>query len=133
MSIRTVSSEIGLAYNRRLTKRYIDHDPTTLVLTPHARSATGDGGYSLGPGTPKAPQKFKLVAVINNWDGITRGEYADSRSWAYIVVGEYDADIAIGDTWNDGNTTYRITAILQASDYEIRCAATAFGEDPNYG
>lgn len=130
---RAISTEKGLAANRRLTEHFIAHDPTMIALVPHTKFATGDGGYEILPGTPKDSQTFKLIAVISNWDGITHAEYADVRNWAYILIAKWDADIAIGDTWQDGDTNYRITAILQASDYEIRCAVTSFGTGPNYG
>jgi hypothetical protein len=130
---RAISSETGLAENRRLTEYYIAHDPTTITLIPVKQTRQPGGGFKAERQTPRSPQQFKVVAVINNWDGIAAVQGGEVQGWAYILVGQWDAEIAIGDLWEDGDNTYRVTAILQASDYEKRCAVSSFGPEPSYG
>lgn len=130
---RAISQQHGLDILRRNTAWYITDDPSTITLTPHTKTREASGGYTLVAGTPRAPQTFKLIPFSLTTDGIVRGEGGEVRNWTYFIVAPYDAIIEIGDTWSDGETLYRVTAIVQANDYEIKAAATAFGKDPNYG
>jgi hypothetical protein len=130
---RTISQQRGLAELRRNTEWFIADDPSSIVLTPHTKTREASGGYTWVAGSPRTAQTFKLIPFSLTPDGIVRSEGGEVRNWTYFVVGTYDAEIEIGDTWSDGNTMYRVTGIVHANDYEIKAAATAFGVDPNYG
>jgi hypothetical protein len=134
MATASVSQMKVLNALRKATALSINFDPRTIILTPHTRVRTGSGGYRLVSGKPRAPQKFNLESQpINLSGGYTGGEGGSVREFGYILVGLYDAQVEIDDTWIDGNTTYRVTAIDPKNDYEKRCVVTAFGKDPNYG
>lgn len=130
---RTISRQHGLDVLRRSTNLFIADDPTIIALTPNTRLPDGIGGYDLFPETQRDPQEFKLIAVSASLDGLTQTEGGSSRNWTYVLLGRYDAIAEIGDTWIDGNTTYRVTALMQENDYERRWSVIAFGTDPNNG
>lgn len=130
---RILSKQHGLTYLRRTTDNFIADDPTLITLTPVVRLSDGCGGYTLTPGAPRDPQEFKLIAVPANIDGIMQTDGATSRNWNYVLLGRYDCEAEIGDTWNDGKNFYRITALMHENDYERRFAAISFGSEPNYG
>lgn len=130
---RTISKQRGLDYLRRITDKFIADDPTTVALTYNTRMPDGTGGYDVFPGQEREPQEFKLIAVPSNLDGLVQTEGGSSRNWTYVLLGRYDAIAEIGDTWTDGNITFRITALMHENDYERRWAVIAFGTEPNYG
>ena len=130
----TASAQHGLDVLRRGTKAFIDDDPTTVTLIAHAgKVKMPGGGYDAGTGTPRVAQTFKLVANFNG-DGIqTAVSGVEDHRWTYTLIGMHNAVIEIGDTWNDGDTTYRVVSLLQNNGYEKRAAVVAQGKDPNYG
>lgn len=131
--VRLLSRERGLAALRRTTNNFIANDPTTIELVTTQRFPDGAGGYDVLPDVTRPAQEFKLIAVTTNLDGLVPTEGASSRNWTYVLLGRYDAEGDIGDTWTDGDTTYRITGLMHDNGYEKRWSVVAFGVDPNYG
>ena len=131
--MRTVSTQRGLAELRRVTEHFIADDPTIIVLTPHSKVSDGCGGYLFVPETPRVSQVFKVIAIPTSTDGIVESEGASSRKWDYVLLGKYDAEVEIGDSWTDGDSSYRVTGCMQENDYERRFSVIAFGKDPSYG
>lgn len=129
----TASAQRGLDALRRVTKAFIDDDPSTIVLIPNStRTQVPGGGYDVTPGTPRAAQRFKLVADFGG-DGITASDGAQIHQWSYTLIGMWDSVIEIGDSWVDGDTTYTVVSLLQNNGYEKRATVTASGREPNYG
>jgi len=125
---------------RKVTQIAINVDPRTIVLTPHVKVDKGSGLYDFEAQTPRAAQTFMVEPVESTLSGITStsggvvaSEGAQVHQWSYYLIGRYDAEMEIGDTWVDGETTYRIVAIQPKNDYEKRAIVTGFGKDPNYG
>jgi hypothetical protein len=137
----SVSTAKYLPALRKATDLTIKLDPRTISLIPHTKVNKGGGLYDYQTQTPRAPQTFAVEPVGATLSGITSisGGVVDSESgaqshqWSYYLIGRYDAEMEIGDTWQDGNTLYRIVAIQPKNDYEKRAVVTAFGRDPNYG
>lgn len=126
---------------RKATELAINLDPRTIILTPHAKVNKGGGLYDFEAQTPRLPQTFMVEPVGATLAGITStsggvvstDSGASIHQWSYYLVGRYDAQMEIGDTWQEGETSYRIVAIQPKNDYEKRAVVTAFGKDPNYG
>lgn len=125
---------------RKATEIAISIDPRTIVLTPHSRVDKGGGLYDFAAQTPRAAQTFMvepvgatLSGITSTSGGVVASEGAQVHQWSYYLIGRHDAEMEIGDTWQDGETTYRIVAIQPKNDYEKRAVITAFGKDPNYG
>lgn len=125
---------------RKGTQVGINIDSHEIVLTPHLRVKKDGGVSELVPQTPRPPQKFTIQAVEATLSGIsgagggvTKSEGAELHTWAYELVGAYNAEIAIGDTWKEGETTYRVVGLQPFNNYERRAVVSAIGKDPQYG
>jgi hypothetical protein len=79
-------------------------------------------------------QVFRLINQTIS-DGITYSSSDDgtTRRDAYVLVGQWDADIQFGDTWEDENGQYKIDGIIPNLGYESRASVTAFTTEPSYG
>lgn len=127
------SQQRGLETLRRATLAFIADDPYSIVLQPNGtgRTKKPGGGYDMDEEQlPREAQTFKLVAAGG---GSVNAEGKQVHSWTYTLIGAWNADIEIGDTWVDGGTQYRVMSILQNNGYEKVCAVSAVGKDPNYG
>lgn len=137
----TVSSAKYLPALRKATELALSIDPRTIVLTPHARIQKPGGLYDFEPQTPRAAQTFNVEPVGSTLTGITgtsggvipSESGAETHQWSYFLIGSYDCEMEVGDTWQEGSTYYRILAIQPKNDYEKRAVVTAYGKDPNYG
>ena len=137
----SVSTAKYLPALKKATKLVIKIDPRTIVLTPHARVTKPGGLYDFVAQTPRDAQQFMVEPVGSTLTGITSttGGVIPTESgveihqWSYYLVGAHDAQMEIGDTWQEGSTSYRIVALQPKNDYEKRAVITAFGKDPNYG
>jgi hypothetical protein len=131
--MRTLSQQRGLAELRRGTEWFIADDPYEITLIPHEKVKKPGGVYDYEPQPARATQTFKMIA--NVLDTFTTGTSEGSlgQNWDYVLLGLWDAEIEINDTWDDGNSHYRVARILQANDYESRAAVVSFGKDPGYG
>lgn len=130
----TASAQRGLDSLRRVTQAFIDDDPYPVVLVSNStKTKKPGGGYDMGAGVSRGTQTFKLVASFGD-DGVQTSEGGgQTHSWKYTLIGAWDAQIEIGDTWTDGDTKYRVVSLLQNNGYETRAAVEATGRDPNYG
>lgn len=127
------SQQRGLEALRRSTLAFIADDPYSIELQPKGseRVKKPGGGFDFGDGLPPKPaQRFKLVAASG---GSFDGDGKQGHKWDYALIGAWNADIEIGDTWVDGNTQYRVASLMQNNGYEKVAAVVAVGTDPNYG
>lgn len=104
---------------RRLTKVYIDYDPTVITLIPTIKTATPTGGYTESDGPPRIPQTFKKIAVAA-FSAAPRITIAGvERIIDYVLLGEYDSIMEPGDHWFDSNgDRYTVIAIEAGHGYE---------------
>jgi hypothetical protein len=137
---RSVSEMRVIPALRRATDVGIRFDPRTISLIPHVRTKSPGGAYNWIPQTSRLPQTFNVAPVAATLSGIsgTGGgavttEGAVAHSWDFTITGRYDCEMEIGDTWEDGETEYRILAIQPTNDYERVGVVKAIGKDPNYG
>lgn len=122
-----------LAVTRRQTKWFIDNDPFEIILTPVVKVRVPGGGYQVSNGAPRAPQRVKLIYTgsargVAGQEGSQVTQDGVEHRYDYVVVGEYNFQVAIGDTWQDalGNTC-RITGLIPDNEYERRVTASIFG------
>lgn len=136
----SVSTAKYLPALRKATEIAIRINPRTIELVTSRRVDKGGGVYDKENGSKRDAQTFSIEPMISATvsAGESTGEVsaisgAEVQRWSYYLVGRYDAEMAVGDTWTEGNTTYRIVSINPKNDYEKRAVVTAFGPDPNYG
>lgn len=125
---------------RKGTAVSIGIDSHPIALVPHTRVKKPGGVWDLEEQPAREPQNFSvepnastLSGISGAAGGVTSSEGAEVHKWSYEIVGAYDSVMAIGDTWTEGDTTYRITAIQPFSGYERRGVVAAIGKDPSYG
>lgn len=127
-------SNYELEVNRKLTKWFIGLDPTDIVLTTKGtRIERPGGGYLNGPGVNRPEQRFKLISQSGASDGLTTTEDGKERKYDFILMGLYDAEIEIGDFWEDdldGGHTFTVMGFIPNNGYEVKATILAFGKRP---
>jgi hypothetical protein len=117
-----------LAINRANTAKYISLDPTTITLTPRADVWVA-GTKTRPDGLPREPQQFKIIWGGNT--GIVTTIEGTTRRFDFVIVGTYDASIAIADHFLVGNEDYEIQYIFPSNGYEVKGGGVAYGSKPN--
>lgn len=120
-----------LAVNRKLTKWFIDRDPTSLILIPRVPQDRHGGSHRWVDGTPKNSQIFKII--YSGTDGIVVTSDGKTRRFDFVIVGEYDANIQIGDHWAEGDQQYVIEYLFPFNNYEIKGGGVTHGSKPAHG
>lgn len=118
---------------RKATEVSLKIDSELIVLIPHVKTKQPGGGYAIVAGTPRVPQQFSVSGISGTAGGVTKGEGTEVHTWAYQLVGRYNSEIAIGDTWAYQGTIYRVVGLQPYNGYERRAVVSAIGADPNYG
>lgn len=126
----SVSSLPMLGALRKAIDFVLKLDSRLIVLTPHEQVKKEGGLYDTTPQAPRAAQRF-TITVTDKATAQTDGALV--HPYMYELSGKFDAQIAVGDTWNDGDSMYRVTELQPKNDYEIRAYAIGFGPDLNYG
>jgi hypothetical protein len=56
-----------------------------------------------------------------------------ARRFTYVMLGKYDADIEINDTWSEGTKQYKIESIIPNNGWESRAYVTCYTDEPDKG
>lgn len=108
---------VELKVNRRNTAAYIKDKPTSIALThPATRDPDGAGGFTTTPAQPVGPQDFRLV--IQGGNVASRNIDGEQISPAYVMIGEWDADIKTGDTFSHNGRNYEVKFVREDREYE---------------
>jgi hypothetical protein len=122
-----MTSELNV--QRKLTKAFIDTMPRSLVLTPRTRSTTIAGGYVYVLGTPKPAQVLRLVeADRGQLEDPIRTQDGLERSNAYMLLGEWDADIEVDDIFTFEGDDFTVIQMYYDNGWEIRAKVTRHGD-----
>lgn len=62
----------------------------------------------------------------SNDDGIARRD-------EYVLIGSWDADVQMNDTWEDETGKWKVNGIIPNTGYETRASVTAFTISPTLG
>lgn len=120
--------EVELAMQRRNTQAFIEASPVELVLVPHTDVKTPSGGVVTTPGTPRVPQRFRLIPMssVERPSESTNG--GEQRKYDMTLLGNWDCVMDIGDEFSDvdGNT-YVIDALVPFNNYERKGLVTSYG------
>lgn len=124
-----ITNAIELAVRRRNTLRFIEADLTIISLVPNSKQWV-DGTLKFVTGPPRDPQKFKLI-----WAGDTGmvREVVDAggvRHFDFTILGEHDATIAIGDTFDHGGNKFVVEYLYPDNGYEVKAGGTSHGSQP---
>lgn len=121
-----------LAYLRYTTKQFIQDESTSIAIKRQVKTNKPGGGHDF-PKIDLPPQKFRFI----NQDitsGIAFGiDDGLARRFSYVIVGPYNADLNVNDTWTDNNIQYKVDAIIPGNGWETRAYVTAFAMEPEHG
>lgn len=133
----SVSSARYIPALRKATDLIIKVNPRSVTLTPHSRVDKGGGLYDVEEQRPRATQTFSIEPAapgsVDVSSEVASLGGANAPRWAYVLIGRHDAVVEVGDTWQEGETLYRVVSLSPKNDYEKRAVVVAFGKDPNYG
>lgn len=118
-----------LTIHRLGTQKFIAANPTSIVLTPSGETLVA-GTKTFVPQSPRAAQDFKVIWAYDN--GIYRqlGDQGGVRRFDFIIVGNYDATVAINDIWQVGSQKFVITYIFPGNGYEVKAGGVSHGSSP---
>jgi hypothetical protein len=112
-----VVSNAYLAAQRVATAAFIRDDPTTLVLIPRSRMATPTGGYTYVDGAPRSAQTVKMI-LLSSDQRPTVTVAGVERLIDYHMVGPWDMQVAVGDTWDsEYGTRWEVLGFSEGWDY----------------
>lgn len=116
-----------LTVHKKNTQRFIAGDPTIITLIPQVETWV-DGSKIFTDGKSRDEQIFKViwqqgVPVVIGPQTI--------RRFDFILVGNYDAEIAIGDHWKINDQKYLIEYLYPFNGYEVKAGGISIGDAPN--
>jgi hypothetical protein len=121
-------SVVELSLHRKGTESFIAADTTTILLTSKAEVWAG-GTKTLSADTDREPQDFKVI--WSGSDGIVPHESGTTRRFDFILVGKYDAEVAIGDFWDIEDQHNVIEYVYPFNGYEVKCGGKSYGSNPS--
>lgn len=124
----------GLEINRRLTKRFIDDDPHTIVVHARTKVSLPGNQFEYMDGPPRDPQVVKLVykgsaSSFGGAEGLQVTSDGQESRFDFTIVALWDADIEEGDWFEDGQgQRWEIKKEIPRNDYERRFSVSAYGD-----
>ena len=117
---------MNLLVQRKLTQEFIQMLPTTVVLTPNTRVRTPSGGYQKQPQAPRAPLTVTIIEPgVDPQPTVTQDGIV--RVVSFEVLGEWDAPMAIDDSFVHQGKDWEIVALFYNNQYETRAWVAARG------
>jgi hypothetical protein len=119
-----------LKMHRVNTTAFIGHRPTSVILVPIEKVDTPAGGYKVNDLPPRDPQTFRIIELGQSSTPpvlqLTDGSQREAEFW---LLGEHDAQIAIGDHWTaiDGRH-WEVGDLVRSNDYETRALVAERGK-----
>lgn len=123
--------------NRNLTHWFIMQDPVDVVLIPRVTTRTTTGATKQEDGPSRPLQRFKFVYGGNTGAGragiVPTGDGRE-RMFSYVLIGDYDAEVDVGDHWTDDKgQNWEVEEILPYNGYEKKATLRSYGRDPQNG
>lgn len=87
--------------------------------------AKPSGGRDFVPAEPREPQLVAFSRVGSENIGQANTDDGQYVTRAYVLTGRWDMDIAIGDSWSDGEADYTVESVDQTSG--IKTSADVIG------
>jgi hypothetical protein len=119
-------SESSLAVNRRLTKKFIAVNPVSLILIPHEKTKKPAGGYTMEPQPARDPQTVSLLEPSSQPTPQITVDGVD-REVEFQLLGEWDAQVARGDTFTHKGKEWEVVDLWIDNGYEVRALVSARG------
>ena len=125
-----ISDDITMQTLRDSTTWFIATDSVTIALTPRVKIPKPGGAADWVNGTPRAPQKFMLIAEPA-FGGVVESGDGRQRQYNYVLVGEWDAVIEPGDWWVDSSGQHwEVVGMIPYNGYETKAGVHSIGKRP---
>lgn len=114
-----VAREPELLIHRRNTEYFIAWNPYPVTLIPRERVKTSSGSKWVD-GSPRVVQTMRLIPQSETTPPVTTAD-GKVRSITHVLLGRWDADMAIGDHWTDTiGSTFEIVDMSTPNGYELK-------------
>jgi hypothetical protein len=114
-----VAREPELLIHRRNTEYFIAWNPYPVTLIPRERTKTASGSKWVD-GSPRVVQTMRLIPQSETTPPLTTAD-GKVRSITHVLLGRWDADMAIGDHWIDTiGSTFEIVDMSTPNGYELK-------------
>lgn len=126
----------GMLDNRGITRAFIMNDPTLITLIPTVKVRKPGGGFDKNTLAPRPAQYFKVIPQSGSADGIVDTSDGKERRYNFVLVGEWDATVQIGDFWIDPDRDdffWSVQGFQPYNGYEVKFGVIGFGGDPGNG
>lgn len=118
---------LELQVQRDNTVWFIEFDPADITLIPHARVRTASGGSKYEAGTPRVVQRFRVLPR-SDFQKMIFTEDGKERQIDLTLMGEWNADMEIGDQWTDNEgQKYEIVEFVPRNGYERKALVVKHG------
>jgi hypothetical protein len=111
------------------TERFIQRDPTDIVLIPRTEVwVAGSKRFSNEP--PRVSQTFKVI--WGGSTGVTTTIDGTTRRFDFVIVGASDATVEIGDHWSTGAGLQdnQVDYVFPFNGYEVKAGGNSYGGKP---
>lgn len=133
--VQLIQPAPGLDSLRRQTHWFIENDPTPIALIPVEKVEAPGGGWNMQELPPRPTQNFKLIYQTGS-DGVVQTADGQNRRYEFILLGEWDAVINIGDVFtepeHDGQR-WVVSGLLPYNGYETKAGIVSYGRNPQHG
>jgi hypothetical protein len=114
-----VAREVELEIHRRNTEWFIAWNPYPVTLIPLVRQKSGSGSKWVD-GSPRVIQTMRLIPQAETTPPLSTTD-GKERSITHVLLGRWDADMAIGDHWTDTvGSTFEVIDISTPNGYEVK-------------
>jgi hypothetical protein len=114
-----VSRELELEAHRKNTEWFMAWNPYPVILIPRERVKTGSGSKWVD-GEPRVVQTMRLIPQSETAAPLTTAD-GKVRSITHVLLGRWDADVAIGDHWTDTiGSTFEVIDVSTPNGYETK-------------
>lgn len=123
-------SSVEQHVQRNLTEWFINANPIQLALIPEIKISTAAGAHKPGEDLARPVQTFRLVALSSQRVPIQTDD-GKERVHDFVLVGKYDAEIAVGDHWIDDLGSRHEVIMIEPKpplDYEVRAYIYKHGD-----
>lgn len=118
--VTPVMRDFELAIQRRATRWFIAWQPYDVILVPKVKVKSGSGTKETD-GTPRPVQRMRLIPQAETQPPTPLNNGGVERVADFVLLGEYDCEMQIGDHWRDSlGFLYEIFDVTATNGYEVK-------------
>jgi hypothetical protein len=124
-------NRVELIARRRVVREFIKADSVMIAIQRKPDpTATPAGGMVRGEPLTLSPQEARIVLNKRRFNnGIVNSEAGDIPHTDYLLIMEYNKDVAVDDEFQAYGSTYRVTGIYGARIESYLCSIDLLGPE----